>query len=193
MIEWLAFGLTILFWILFLGRTAMLTRRGVKVFVLAKGKSLGTKILELALVPLLILWTTRILLLPFGIDPLNLPVFWNIPALRWVGLTLCAAGLVIFALALAAFGTAWRVGIDEEKSNELVTGGIFAFSRNPIFLFMDMFFLGVFLVYPDWIFLAFFVGFALGIHRQILNEEKFLRTRFGADYARYCEKTRRYV
>ena len=193
MVEWLAFGLTVLFWLLFLGRTAMLMRRGVRVFVLAKGKSVGTKMLELALVPLLVIWTARILLLPLGLEPLNLTALWTISALRWAGLGLCLAGLVIFACALVSFGSSWRVGIDEEKSNELVTGGIFQFTRNPIFLFMDMFFAGIFLVYPDWLFLAFFLGFALGIHRQILNEEKFLRTRFGADYARYCEKTRRYI
>jgi len=193
MIEWFAFALTVVFWILFLGRTALLMRRGVQVFVLAKGKNIGTKLLELALVPLLVLWTARILLLALGLEPLNLTVLWDVSALRWVGLGLCAVGLVIFVCALVAFGTAWRVGIDEEKSNTLVTSGIFAFTRNPIFLFMDMFFLGVFLVYPDWLFLAFFIGFALGIHRQILNEENFLRVHFGAEYALYCERTRRYI
>jgi protein-S-isoprenylcysteine O-methyltransferase Ste14 len=74
-----------------------------------------------------------------------------------------------------------------------VTGGIFAVTRNPIFLFMDIFFTGFFLIFPNWFFLVFFIFSAAGIHRQILNEEKFLKSKFGMDYDDYMRKVRRYL
>ena len=192
MVDAILLVLMLVFWVLFLGRTALLMRQGVRVFVLAKGKGFAEKLLEILIVPLLILWTAQVVLTTLGKDVFALPFLWVSGAAQWVGVALCAAGLVIFLAALLSFGNAWRVGIDEEKSDRLVTGGIFAYSRNPIFLFMDMFFAGVFLVYPTVLFLAFFACFALGIHRQILNEERFLRTKFGHDYDNYCQKVRRY-
>jgi protein-S-isoprenylcysteine O-methyltransferase Ste14 len=59
----------------------------------------------------------------------------------------CYIGLIIFLLALISFGKSRRVGIDKEKSNELITKGIFKYSRNPIFIFMDIYFVGIALMY----------------------------------------------
>jgi protein-S-isoprenylcysteine O-methyltransferase Ste14 len=37
------------------------------------------------------------------------------------------------------------------------------------------------------------VGFALAIHRQIMREEKFLASHYGAEYDEYRKKARRYL
>jgi hypothetical protein len=44
---------------LFMGRTVMLMLRGVRVFVLAKGKSLPERLLEIILMPALVLWSLQ--------------------------------------------------------------------------------------------------------------------------------------
>ena len=185
--------LTALFWLLFMGRTVILMWQGVKVFVIAKGKRLREKLIELALVPLLILWSVQIVFTSLGKPLFGLPLLWDISAVQWIGLTLCAVGIVIFIAALISFGTAWRVGIDDKNSNRLVTTGMFKYSRNPIFLFMNMYFFGVFLVYPTLFFLLFSIGFSVGIHIQILNEERFLQSKFGTEYTEYRKRTRRYI
>ncbi|GHU62011.1 hypothetical protein AGMMS49983_02740 [Clostridia bacterium] len=187
------FVLTVVFWVLFLGRTLMLMRQGVRVFVLAKGKRFFEKLLEILIVPLLVLWTVQIILTTLDIELFALPRLWVSAIVQWIGISLCLAGLLIFLFALISFGNAWRVGIDDEKSDKLVTTGIFAHSRNPIFLFMNMYFAGVFLSYPNILFLAFFICFAVGIHMQILNEERFLRSKFGSEYEVYLKKVRRYI
>jgi protein-S-isoprenylcysteine O-methyltransferase Ste14 len=185
--------LTIVFWVLFLGRSVILMRQGVRVFTLAKGKRFFEKALEMLFAPLLVLWTAQIILTIFGIELFALPRLWVSGIVQWIGIILCFAGLLIFLFALISFGNAWRVGIDDKKSDRLVTNGIFAYSRNPIFLFMNMYFAGVFLTYPNILFLAFFLCFAAGIHMQILNEEKFLRSKFGQEYESYLKKVRRYI
>ena len=137
-INLLSLILTALFWVMFMGRTVMLMLRGVKVFTMAKNGKAVEKLLELCTVPLMLLWTTGVAFSAFGKFPLS--GLFVLPVLQWVGLGLCLVGLAIFLAALISFGSSWRVGIDPENCNRLVTSGAFAFSRNPIFLFMNIFF-----------------------------------------------------
>jgi protein-S-isoprenylcysteine O-methyltransferase Ste14 len=96
-------------------------------------------------------------------------------------------------MALISFGKSWRIGIDENNSNELVTTGMFKYSRNPIFLFMDLYFTGIMLIYPNIVFIIIAVCTFIGIHLQILREERFLLKKFGEKYSEYKKQTRRYI
>jgi protein-S-isoprenylcysteine O-methyltransferase Ste14 len=184
-----------LFYGLFVGRTLWLYKKGVKVWVIGtSGKKLFERILENVLFPALLAWSVLVVLtalkitLPGVISNYVVAVFW----IKYVGLLFCFTGLLIFLLALVSFGTAWRIGIDETNSNELITGGIFRFSRNPIFLFMDLYFLGIALIYPTVLFVLIAAGAITGIHLQILREEAFLLQKFSEKYAAYQKQTRRY-
>ena len=112
---------------------------------------------------------------------------------RGAGVALLFAGMTIFGLALLSFRSSWRVGIDKKAPGQLVTTGIFALSRNPIFLSMDLYFLGTFLIYPNLFFLIAFLGLALGMHVQIRNEEVFLLDQYGEPYRRYRSQVNRYI
>src|SRR6185295_349576 len=79
---------------------------------------------------------------------------------RFVGAVLVCAGLLIFGIALISFGDSWRIGIDRKTPAALVTGGIFAISRNPIFVFLDFYLAGTFLINGTLIFL---ISAVLGI------------------------------
>ncbi len=96
MIEIIAFILFCVFWLLFLGRTVMLMRQGVKVFVIAKGKKPHEKALELVLVPFLILWSMEVILETFHHSLISTSLLWNNTLLQWAGVVLCTAGLLIF-------------------------------------------------------------------------------------------------
>jgi protein-S-isoprenylcysteine O-methyltransferase Ste14 len=111
---------------------------------------------------------------------------------RSVGAWFVVAGVLILVLALLSFGNSWRIGIDTRTPGQLVTTGIFAFSRNPIFAFMDLYLVGTFLINGTPVFLIIALMGVIGLHVQILREESFLRARHGAAYREYCAKTRRY-
>lgn len=111
----------------------------------------------------------------------------------WLGVALCLVGLLILVLSLVSFGTSFRVGIDVDQPGRLVTTGIFAVSRNPIYVGFFVFLVGQLLVFPDWVPVLYLVGAAALFHRQVLREEQFMRQLYGREYADYCRRVRRYI
>ena len=128
----------------------------------------------------------------------NLPIvssqrFFRSEVISWVGVFLCFVGLVFLLLSLVSFGESFRVGIDIERPDRLVRTGVFAFSRNPIYVAFGLVLLGQFLVFPNWIMLVYLAVGTWLFHRQVLREEEFLRKRYGQEYAQYCNRVRRYL
>lgn len=114
-------------------------------------------------------------------------------ATTWLGVAFCVAALVVMFLALVSFGTSFRIGIDEDAPDRLVTSGIFSVTRNPIYVAFGFLLVGEFLIFPSWILLLYIAaGFAL-FHRQVLREEAFLAAHYGQEYQAYCRRVRRYA
>jgi len=186
-----------IFYILFLGRTVLLYKKGIKVWVIGTStRKISEIILEKILLPLALLIsfiftiiTALHIKLPDIISNYLINLFW----IKYIGIMFCYIGLIIFLFALISFGKSWRIGIDENNSNELITNGMFKYSRNPIFLFMDLYFTGIMLIYPNIVFILLAIGTIIGIHSQILREEKFLLNKFGERYIKYKNETRRYI
>jgi protein-S-isoprenylcysteine O-methyltransferase Ste14 len=129
----------------------------------------------------------------FGLPTLSRQVFFRSEALAWVGVGFCAAGLALLLWSIVSFGRSFRVGIDTQNPGQLVTGGIFAFSRNPIYVAFAIILLGQFLVFPNWIILLYTAAAFWLFHRQVLREEDYLKQHYGAEYSAYCARVRRYL
>ena len=112
---------------------------------------------------------------------------------KLVGVALITFGLIMFVWAYVSFGDSWRVGFDVKTPGALVTTGLFALTRNPIYVFLDLWFIGIFLINGTLIFLIFAVLAFAAIHWQILKEESFLTNLYGQPYQDYCERTGRYI
>jgi len=119
--------------------------------------------------------------------------FFQSEVVGWIGVVVCFAGLLILLLSLISFGKSFRVGIDVDQPDDLVTTGVFSFSRNPIYLGFGLVLIGQFLVFPNWIPLAYLGAGIWLFHRQVLREEKFMREKYGHEYAEYCSRVRRYI
>lgn len=119
--------------------------------------------------------------------------FFGSDILAWLGVLLCAAGLLLLLWSLSSFGRSFRVGIDAEHPDRLITSGAFAFSRNPIYVAFAFILLGQFLIFPNWLLLLYTVaGFWL-FHRQVLREEEYLKGHYGREYLEYSRRVRRYL
>jgi protein-S-isoprenylcysteine O-methyltransferase Ste14 len=49
------------------------------------------------------------------------------------------------------------------------------------------------MVFPNWLPSVYLVGATLLFHRQVSREEAYLSQRYGAEYADYCRRVRRYL
>lgn len=171
-----------------LTRVFMLRRAGTNAMHLG---SIDKK--DFLLPPFALLYFYTVFAAAFGLPLVSAQTFFDSEILAWFGVALCYLGVGILAASLVSFGKSFRVGIDVEHSDKLVTTGIFAYSRNPIYVAFASILLGQFLVFPNWILLAYLVGGGWLIHRQVLREEEFLNKQYGVEYAAYCKRVRRYL
>jgi protein-S-isoprenylcysteine O-methyltransferase Ste14 len=110
---------------------------------------------------------------------------------------IAVAGLVVCALGVLTFRRA-RTTLDPtrpHRASTLVTTGIFAATRNPMYLGMLCVLVGwgVYLRNPAGLLLGP-PAFVLYLNRfQIVAEERSLATAFAAEYARYAGKVRRWI
>ena len=81
-----------------------------------------------------------------------------------------------------------------DRAKKLVTSGLYQFSRNPMYLGMVIFLIGWTVLLGNLWLLAGPIGFVIYIQRfQITPEERMMTTKFGADYAAYKNRVRRWI
>jgi protein-S-isoprenylcysteine O-methyltransferase Ste14 len=113
--------------------------------------------------------------------------------INYVGLGLLFISLVWTVIAQGNMKNSWRIGIDTDTKTELVTSGLFAISRNPIFFGMILSLVGLFLTTPNALTALFLIlGYVL-IQIQIRLEEEFLIKEHGQTYIDYKQKVRRLI
>lgn len=171
-----------------LSRVIVLRRQGVKAMKFGKTHKSDFLIPPFALFYLYVIFAAA-----FGWPLVTRQAFFRSEAVAWVGVLLCAAALLLVAWSLVSFRQSFRIGIDTERPDRLVTDGAFAASRNPIYVAFITMATGQFLIFPNQILLIYLVAGAALVHRQVLREEEFLRARYGQAYAAYCEHVRRYI
>ena len=133
-----------------------------------------------------------------GIIPaqlLSIAFGWSyLPAnARFTGFCIGMVGDLIFLISVLRMKDSWRAGIPEEDRTELVTDGIYAFSRNPAFLGFDLQYIGVLLMFCNLLTAAFTVFAVSMLHLQILQEERYLTAAFGPEYLQYRRHVLRYL
>jgi len=187
-----------LFLLLTVGRTVQLrTRRHINPITLSLHKRGLLGLMEIVLFVAVNVWVMLVLLysLPLEIQPL--PGFLKYKLIdsslaRIAGVVLIVFAFFIRIVALIALGDSWRLGLDEEHPGELVTTGIYAISRNPIYVFFDLWFIGTFLINGTLVFLLFALLTLTNLHYQILEEERFLTEIHRSAYEEYRARTARY-
>ena len=111
-----------------------------------------------------------------------------------LGFVLFALGLGGTMLAQFAMGDSWRIGVDTSERTALVTGGPFAYVRNPIFTAMLLASAGLMLLVPNIVAVLAFVAFLSAIEIQVRAvEEPYLLGTQGSTYACYAQRVGRFV
>jgi protein-S-isoprenylcysteine O-methyltransferase Ste14 len=108
------------------------------------------------------------------------------------GLALLAAGIAVVAVAQRQMGASLRVGLPPEPT-ALVRGGLFRWTRNPIYLGMLLALAGIVLMVPSAWALAVWVAASGAIAFQTRLEERHLTARHGDAYLAYAARVGRFV
>ncbi|HEY4367058.1 MAG TPA: isoprenylcysteine carboxylmethyltransferase family protein [Steroidobacteraceae bacterium] len=112
----------------------------------------------------------------------------------YLGMPLLLAGICLTATAARAFSKAGTSLVPFEPSTALLTGGLYRYTRNPMYLGLVLVALGA------WVLLGTLSAlFPIAVFITIIefhfirDEERFLESIFGGDYLGYKQRVRRWI
>jgi protein-S-isoprenylcysteine O-methyltransferase Ste14 len=115
-------------------------------------------------------------------------------AVAAIGLSVGVVGLGVVLMAQATMGSSWRIGVDAHERTDLVTSGLFAHVRNPIYTGMAAVAIGVGLMAPTLVALFAVIGLVAAVQIQVrVTEEPYLHRVHGQAYAAYAAVAGRFV
>jgi protein-S-isoprenylcysteine O-methyltransferase Ste14 len=116
------------------------------------------------------------------------------PLLQGAGAALAVTGIAATFWAQGQMGASWRIGVDRDERTDLVTGGVFAVVRNPIFTAVLSAGLGLALMVPNGPAVAGWLLLLVAVEVQVrVVEEPHLRGVHGTSYDGYAASTGRFL
>ena len=172
----------------YFGKMIMQKKRGIQTDQIGKGKVGQARVIELTM-KAATLSVPVAEVISIWLNTSAFPV-----ALRYAGMVIAVLGDVVFVISVVTMRDSWRAGVSETDKTELVTEGIYRISRNPAFLGFDLVYIGIVLMFFNWVLVVISVFAIVMFHLQIVNvEEKFLANAFGNEYAEYMKRVNRYL
>jgi protein-S-isoprenylcysteine O-methyltransferase Ste14 len=130
----------------------------------------------------------------FGAVVVALP--WTSPEALLAGLAVAALMLLavlLFAAAARTMGANWSITARMREGHELVTGGVFARLRHPIYTAMAAFLIAMAIAFGHLLGLIAAVPlFVLGTWIRVREEERLLKAEFGPAYEDYAARVKRF-
>jgi protein-S-isoprenylcysteine O-methyltransferase Ste14 len=134
--------------------------------------------------------------IPLVIPPLSAYAervgWWPLPggiALRWSGVVLSAAGLVLRIVAMAQLGSRFSPFVAVQKEHALETRGVYRMLRHPGYLGSWLASLGAVLAFGTAVTLPLAALFLFVLAARARREEGVLEKHFGDDYRGYRKRT----
>ena len=126
------------------------------------------------------------------LEPLTIPVGRTVRVTG--GAVLIAVAIGLLASALVLFRRTGQEPRPWKPTPELIPHGPYRFSRNPMYVAMTLFVVGLGIALNNlWVSLLAPVAL-LGVHFiAVLPEERYLAEKFGESYRGYVARVRRYI
>jgi protein-S-isoprenylcysteine O-methyltransferase Ste14 len=128
---------------------------------------------------------------------------WGLPHLTeqsvvfdFVRLSAAAVGVLAFLATIPCWlgmGRNWSMAVVPRKRCRLITTGMFARVRHPIYALSILLMLATMAAVPTPAMIAVGLVHVWMLHGKATSEEKFLRQIHGHEYAAYCERTGRFL
>ncbi len=116
------------------------------------------------------------------------------PSEVWVGTLLLMFYFWLFHRSHADLGSNWSISLELRDNHQLVTSGVYARIRHPMYTALFVYGIAQAILIPNWLAgPSFLVAFTLLYCFRIGKEEEMMRERFGALYREYMASTKRLV
>ena len=110
------------------------------------------------------------------------------------GAVLALAGFALVVVSQGQMGRSWRIGVDTGERTDLVSDGVFARIRNPIFTGMVAALAGLVLMVPAWPGLLAVIALVVAVQLQVRAvEEPYLLRTHGPAYRAYAARAGRFL
>ena len=142
--------------------------------------------------PLLI--TVYLLVLCYIIGEYVIPKYPLLYPIHLIGILGLIISLFFFFLGFNIFKSYKENPAPTSSSERLIKTGIFAYTRNPIYLSFILFHLSMFLVFENVMYLLASIGQAIWIHNYVIKfEEEYLLDKFSDEYQQYMNAVSRWL
>lgn len=113
------------------------------------------------------------------------------PVSLMIGILLVLAGYAGTLWCYAIMGSAWRIGVNQEEKNQLVTAGPFARVRHPIYALQVVMLAGALLLLPTIFSAVLLVLHLVCVWLKAADEEAYLIATHGESYRAHILRTGR--
>ena len=135
-----------------------------------------------------------LLVISYVIGEFFIPKYPLIYFLNLLGIIGLLTSIAIFFAGFNIFKSYEENPVPSSITNRLIKTGIFAYTRNPIYLSFVMFHLSMFLVFENIMYFLSAIGLCLWIHNYVIRiEEEYLIKKFPEEFERYMGTVKRWI
>ena len=135
-----------------------------------------------------------LLIISYLIGEFILPKYPMIYIFNFLGLFLIIISPIIFFSSRNAFYAYEENPLPQTDTDKIIKTGIYAYSRNPIYLSFVLFHLGMFLTFENTMYFLSSLGLFFWLNNYVIKEEEdFLKDKFKEDFTRYCNSVKKWI
>ena len=134
-----------------------------------------------------------LLVISYVIGEFIFPKYPMIYILNLIGIVLLIIAPIIFFSSRNAFYAYEENPLPHTQTKKMIKTGIYAYSRNPIYLSFILFHFGMFLTFENVMNFLCAIGLFFWLNNYIIpEEEKYLKNKFSDEFNRYCKSVKKW-
>ena len=135
-----------------------------------------------------------LLVISYVVGEFIIPKYPIIYLFNMIGLIGLIVSVILFFSGFNLFKSYKEDPKPTSDTNRLIKTGIFAYTRNPIYLAFVLFNFSMFLVFENVMYLLSSLGLFIWINNYVIKaEEDYLKNKFGDEFVRYCGAVKRWL
>ena len=138
--------------------------------------------------------TVYMLVLSYLIGEFVFPKYPLLYFFNLMGILGLIMSLFFFFSGFNIFKSYDEIPVPTSQTRKLIKTGIFAYTRNPIYIAFILFHFSMFLTFENVMYFLTSIGLAIWIHNFVIKaEEEYLIKEFSEEYQRYINSVKRWI